>query len=59
VPPGAQFVETVNCDGEIIRPGGPGSSTGQRTYDPPGNPAASGDFEFIDEGQCTVTETQT
>jgi hypothetical protein len=28
VPPGTQFVETVNCDGEIIRPGGPGSSTG-------------------------------
>jgi hypothetical protein len=59
VPPGTQFVETVNCDGEIIRPGGPGSSTGQRTYDAQGNPLTSDSFEFIDDGQCTVTETQT
>jgi hypothetical protein len=59
VPPGTQFVETLNCDGNIIRPGGPGSSTGQRTYDAQGNPVTSGNFEFIDNGQCTVTETQT
>jgi hypothetical protein len=59
VPPGTQFVETLNCDGEIIRPGGPGSSSGQRTYDAQGNPVTNGDFEFIDNGQCTVTETQT
>jgi hypothetical protein len=59
VPPGTQFVETLNCDGEIIRPGGPGSSSGQRTFDAQGNPVTSGDFEFIDNGQCTVTETQT
>jgi hypothetical protein len=59
VPPGTQFAETVNCDGEIIRPGGPGSSTGQRTYDAQGNPVTSDSFEFIDNGQCTVTETQT
>jgi hypothetical protein len=59
VPPGTQFVETVNCDGEIIRPGGPGSSSRQLTFDAQGNPATSGSIEFIDEGQCTVTETQT
>ncbi|HEV8208128.1 MAG TPA: DUF5979 domain-containing protein [Acidimicrobiia bacterium] len=59
VPAGTQFVETVSCDGEIIRPGGPGSSSGQRTYDAQGNPVTNGDFEFIDNGQCTVTETQT
>jgi hypothetical protein len=59
VPAGTQFVETVNCDGEIIRPGGPGSDTGQRTYDAQGNPVTNGDFEFTDDGQCTVTETQT
>ncbi len=58
-PPGTQFVETVNCDGELIRPGGPGSSTGQRTFDAQGNPVTNGDFEFVDNGQCTVTETQT
>jgi hypothetical protein len=59
VPPGTQFVETVNCDGEIIRPGGHGSSSRQLTFDAQGNPATSGSIEFIDDGQCTVTETQT
>jgi len=59
VPAGTQFVETVNCDGDIIRPGGPGSSTRQLTFDAQGNPATSGSIDFIDDGQCTVTETQT
>ena len=59
VPPGTQFVETLNCDGDIIRPGGPGSSSGQRTFDAQGNPVTGDSFEFIDNGQCTVTETQT
>ena len=59
VPPGTEFVETLNCDGNIIRPGGPGSSTGQRTYDAQGNPVTSDSFEFVANGQCTVTETQT
>ena len=59
VPAGTQFVETVNCDGEIIRPGGPGSSSRQLTFDAQGNPVTSGSIDFIDDGQCTVTETQT
>ena len=59
VPAGTQFVETLNCDGNIIRPGGPGSSSGERTFDAQGNPVTSGNFEFVDNGQCTVTETQT
>jgi Domain of unknown function (DUF5979) len=59
VPAGTQFVETVNCDGDIIRPGGPGSSSRQLTFDAQGNPATSGSIDFIDDGQCTVTETQT
>jgi Domain of unknown function (DUF5979) len=59
VPAGTQFVVTVSCDGEIIRPGGPGSSTRQLTFDAQGNPATSGSIDFIDDGQCTVTETQT
>ena len=59
VPAGTQFVETVSCDGDIIRPGGPGSSSRQLTFDAQGNPATSSSLEFIDDGQCTVTETQT
>jgi hypothetical protein len=58
-PAGTQFVVAVNCDGDIIRPGGPGSSNGQRTFDAQGNPVGSDAFEFVDTGQCTVTETQT
>jgi Domain of unknown function (DUF5979) len=59
VPAGTQFVETVSCDGDIIRPGGPGSSSRQLTFDAQGNPATSSSLEFIDDGQCMVTETQT
>jgi hypothetical protein len=59
VPAGTQFVETVSCDGDIIRPGGPGSSSRQLTFDAQGNPATSSSLEFVDDGQCTVTETQT
>jgi hypothetical protein len=43
----------------MIRPGGPGSSSGQPTFDAQGNPVTGDSFEFVDNGQCTVTETQT
>jgi hypothetical protein len=60
VPPGTQFVVTIDCGDDIIFTGvsNPVSSV-QLVFDAQGNPVGTGDtVMFMDGGNCTVTETQ-